>query len=168
MKREELRERLNLSPDVFAGALANGVKEKKLVIAGEHVHIHGRGVVMKDEEAESKKIIEQAFQSAGLRVPSLKEVLESVKVDKLRAQKIVTLLLRDKVLVKVSDELVFHQTALANLRQKIATLKNAKLKIDVAQFKDMTGVSRKYAIPLLEYLDRERVTKRVGDERVIL
>ena len=123
---------------------------------------------MKDEEAESKKMIEQAFASAGLKVPSLREVLAGVKVDKLRAQKIVTLLLRDKVLVKVSEELVFHQSALKELRQKIAALKTTTPKIDVARFKDMTGVSRKYAIPLLEYLDRERVTKRVGDEREIL
>ena len=119
-------------------------------------------------EAESKKIIEKAFASAGLKVPSLKEVLAGLKVDKTRAQKIVTLLLRDKILVKVSDELVFHQSALVDLRRRVAALKTTTPKIDVARFKDMTGVSRKYAIPLLEFLDRERVTQRVGDERVIL
>jgi len=168
MKIEELRERSHLGSDVFATALAYATKEKKLVLAGEHVHLAGRGVVMKDEEAESKRIIEQAFQSAGLKVPSLNEVLASLKVDRPRAQKIVTLLLRDKVLVKLSDELVFHQIPLTSLRQKIASLKDTTPKIDVAQFKNMTGVSRKYAIPLLEYLDRERVTKRVGDARIIL
>jgi selenocysteine-specific elongation factor len=153
---------------VFYGVLGKLAEEKKLEVAGELVHLSGRGVVMKDEEAESKKIIEQAFASAGLKVPSLKEVLASLKVDKIRAQKIVTLLLRDKVLIKISEELVFHQSALMDLRHKIAALKTTAPKIDVARFKDMTGVSRKYAIPLLEYLDRERVTRRVGDERVIL
>ena len=106
--------------------------------------------------------------SAGLKVPSLKEVLASLKVDKVRAQKIVTLLLREKTLVKVSDDLVFHQIALTDLRQKIVALKGTSPKIDVGRFKDLTGVSRKYAIPLLEYLDRERVTRRMGDERIIL
>jgi len=125
-------------------------------------------VVMKDEEAESKKVIEQAFSSAGLKVPALKDVLAGLKVDKARAQKIVTLLLRDKVLVKISDELVFHRRTLDELRRLMTTHKSKSAKIDVAQFKDLTGVSRKYAIPLLEYLDRERVTRRVGDERVIL
>jgi selenocysteine-specific elongation factor len=168
MSKEELRDRVNLGPEVFYSVLGKLAEEKKLEIAGELVHLPGRGVVMKDEEAESKKIIEQAFASAGLKVPSLKEVLASLKVDKIRAQKIVTLLLRDKVLIKISEELVFHQSALMDLRQKIAALKNSAPKIDVARFKDMTGVSRKYAIPLLEYLDRERVTRRVGDERVIL
>ncbi len=168
MSKEELRDQVNLGPEVFYSVLAKLAEEKKLDVAGELVHLPGRGVVMKDEEAESKKIIEQAFASAGLKVPSLKEVLAGLKVDKIRAQKIVTLLLRDKVLIKISEELVFHQSALMDLRHKIAALKNSAPKMDVARFKDMTGVSRKYAIPLLEYLDRERVTRRVGDERVIL
>jgi selenocysteine-specific elongation factor len=168
MSKEELRERTNLGPEVFYSVLEKLAEEKKLEGAGELVHLSGRGVVMKDEEAESRKIIEQAFASAGLKVPSLKEVLAGLKVDKVRAQKIVTLLLRDKILIKISEELVFHQSALINLRRKIAELKNTAPKIDVARFKDMTGVSRKYAIPLLEYLDRERVTRRVGDERAIL
>jgi len=168
MSKEELRDRINLGPAVFFSVLGKLTDDKKLEVAGELVHLAGRGVVMKDEEAESKKIIEQAFASAGLKVPSLKEVLAGLKVDKIRAQKIVTLLLRDKVLIKISEELVFHHTALLDLRHKIAALKTTTSKIDVAGFKDMTGVSRKYAIPLLEYLDRERVTRRVGDERLIL
>ena len=123
---------------------------------------------MKNEEAESRKVIEQAFASAGLKVPALKDVLAGLKIDRARAQKIVTLLLRDKILIKVSEDLVFHQSALAHLRKSMAAEKLRSPRIDVSRFKDLTGVSRKYAIPLLEYLDRERVTRRVGEERVIL
>jgi selenocysteine-specific elongation factor len=94
--------------------------------------------------------------------------MAGLKVDRTRAQKIVTLLLRDKTLIKVSEELVFHRSALDELRRQIAAYRAKSSKIDVAQFKELTGVSRKYAIPLLEYLDRERVTRRIGDERVIL
>jgi selenocysteine-specific elongation factor len=72
------------------------------------------------------------------------------------------------VLIKVSDDLVFHQLALNDLRKNLAAQKASSPKMDVGRFKQLTGVSRKYAIPLLEYLDRERVTKRIGDERVIL
>ena len=168
MSKEELRDRVQQGSEVFYKVLEQLEQENKLEVAGELVHLSGRGVVMKDEESESKKIIEQAFASAGLKVPSLQEVLATLKVDKARAQKIVTLLLRDKVLIKISEELVFHQNALLALRQEIAALKASVPKIDVARFKEMTGVSRKYAIPLLEYLDRERVTRRVGDERLIL
>jgi len=91
-----------------------------------------------------------------------------LKVDKVRAQKIVTLLLRDKVLVKISEDLVFHRDALVDLRKRMAAEKAKSPRLDVARFKDLTSVTRKYAIPLLEYLDREHVTRRVGDERVIL
>jgi selenocysteine-specific elongation factor len=173
ISKEQLRETVGAPPDVLARALELLAKEKKLEAIGDLVHLPGRGVVMKDEEADSKKIIEQAFASAGLQVPALYNVLAGLKLDKARAQKIVTLLLRDKVLVKVSEELVFHQSALAELRKQLAAYKTkatvaGMAKIDVGRFKELTGVSRKYAIPLLEYLDRERVTRRVGDERVIL
>jgi len=168
MGKEALREKFTLSPEVFAVVLDSLWRERKIEVAGDLVRLPGHGVVMKDEEAESKKNIEDAFASAGLKVPALYDVIAGLKVDKARAQKIVTLLLRDKVLVKVSQELVFHRTALEDLRRQIAGLKAKSPKIDVAQFKELTGVSRKYAIPLLEYLDRERVTKRVGDAREIL
>ena len=168
ISKEELREKLDLGPEVFNGVLDALLREKKLEVSGEQVRAAGRGVVMKDEEAESKRQIEQAFAAAGLKVPALKEVLAGLKVDRGRAQKIVTLLLRDKVLVKISEELVFHRNALDELRRMIREYKSTSAKIDVGKFKELTGVSRKYAIPLLEYLDRERVTWRAGDERVIL
>jgi selenocysteine-specific elongation factor len=167
--QDEVQRIFEMAPELLEAALLHLVRGKKLETAGELVRLPGHGVVMKDEEAESKKIIEQAFSSAGLQVPALYNVLAGLKVDKARAQKIVTLLLRDKVLVKISEELVFHQSALEALRKQIATQKSQGVaKIDVGKFKELTGVSRKYAIPLLEYLDRERVTRRVGDERVIL
>jgi len=166
--REALREQVRASAEVFKAVLDLLIREKKIEVAGDLVRLPGHGVVMKDEEAESKKKIEDAFAGAGLKVPALHEVLAGLKVDKARAQKIVTLLLRDKVLVKVSDELVFHRTALEELRRLVAAQKAKSPKMDVATFKELTGVSRKYAIPLLEYLDRERVTRRVGDAREIL
>ena len=166
--KEELRQQMKASAEVFAEALAGLAHEKKIETGADLVRLPGHGVVMKDEEAESKRTIEAAFATAGLKVPALQEVIAGLKVDKLRAQKIVTLLLRDKVLIKISDELVFHRAALEELRRQMSALKLKSTKIDVAKFKELTGVSRKYAIPLLEYLDRERVTRRVGDAREIL
>ncbi len=169
MSKEELRGRFSeVAPEIFASVFDEALEAKKIEVAGELVRLAGRGVVMKDEEAESKKIIEAAFANAGLKVPALKDVLASLKVDMARAQKIVTLLLRDKLLIKISDDLVFHRDALLDLRKRMAAEKTKSPKLDVARFKDLTGVTRKYAIPLLEYLDREHVTRRVGDERVIL
>ena len=166
--KEALRERLGIRGEIVERVLAELARLKKIDISGEQVRTAGRGVVMKDEEVESKQMIEQAFAQAGLRVPALKEVLAGLKIDKGRAQRLVTLLLREKTLVKLGDDLVFHQKALQWLRSSLAEQKSKSQKIDVAKFKDLTGVSRKYAIPLLEYLDREHVTRRVGDERIIL
>ncbi len=166
--KEQLRDHVAASAEVFDTALAMLIRDKKIEVLGDLVRLPGHGVVMKDEEAESKKKIESAFITAGLNVPALHEVLAGLKIDKARAQKIVTLLLRDKVLIKISDELVFHRSALEELRRMIAAYKMKSSSIDVGRFKELTGVSRKYAIPLLEFLDRERVTKRVGDSRQIL
>jgi len=166
--REVLRERVKVSPEIFAPALDLLSREKKIDASGDLVRLRGHGVVMKDEEAESRKQIEAAFAGAGLKVPALQEVIAGLKVDRVRAQKIVTLLLRERSLVKVSDELVFHRSALEELHRLVAAQKARSPKMDVAKFKELTGVSRKYAIPLLEYLDRERVTRRVGDAREIL
>jgi selenocysteine-specific elongation factor len=168
ISREQLREQQQVRVELFSACLDLLTREKKIELAGDTVRLPGRGVVMQDEEAESKKKIEDAFASAGLKVPALHDVLAGLKVDRARAQKIVTLLLRDRVLVKVSDELVFHRTALDQLRGQIVAQKTKSPKMDVARFKELTGISRKYAIPLLEYLDRERVTRRTGDVREIL
>jgi selenocysteine-specific elongation factor len=168
ISKEELREKLDLAPEVFGGILQSLVAEKKLGTSGEQVHAAGRGVQMKDEEAESKQQIERVFASAGVQVPYLKDVLASLKIDRTRAQKIVTLLLRDRVLVKVNEDLVFHRDTLEQLKNDLRAHKVTSTNVDVATFKDLFGITRKYAIPLLEYLDRERVTRRVGDQRVIL
>jgi len=166
--KELLREESGALAEVFSYLLERAVLAGKLAVSGEVVHLPGQGVVLKDEEAASKQVIEAAFAAAGFKVPALGEVLAGLKIDQARAKKLVTLLLRDKILVKVTDDLVFHRNALDALRALVRSRKTEAPTMDVAAFKDMTGVSRKYAIPLLEYMDRERITRRVGNERVIL
>jgi selenocysteine-specific elongation factor len=168
INKGQIRDNMPLQPELFDGVIASLLREKKLDAAGELLRLPGRGVVLRDEESESKAQIEQAFAKAGLTVPLLKDVLASLPVDKPRAQKIVTLLLRDRVLVKLADDLVFHRDALEALRKQVIANKAKTPKLSVPQFKDLFAITRKYAIPLLEYLDRERVTRRVGDERIIL
>lgn len=168
MGKENLREKLGLGIEIFGFLLAHLSAQKKIEVQGELVRLAGRGVTMSADEERARKAIESAFSSAGLKVPALTEVLAALPVDRSRSQKIVTLLLREGLLVKVSEDLVFHRTALESLRNRIIAQKSTAPKMDVAHFKDLTGVSRKYAIPLLEYLDRERVTRRVGDTREIL
>jgi selenocysteine-specific elongation factor len=169
--REDLRASLGrrVREETFRTALEELAAEKKLDLQGELVKRAGSEISLQPEEVKAKGEIEKAFADAGLAVPSVKEVLAKLSVEAKRAEKLLQILLREKNLVRVSLELIFHRDALAHLKDRLATYKKAKgERISVPGFKDLTGISRKYAIPLLEYLDRERVTRRAGDERVIL
>jgi selenocysteine-specific elongation factor len=169
--REDLRTSLGrrVREETFRTALAELAAEKKLDLQGELVKKAGSEIALQPDEALAKEKIAKAFSDAGLAVPSVKEVLATLAVEPKRAEKLLQILLREKSLVRVSPELIFHRDALAHLKGQLATYKKAKgERISVPIFKELTGITRKYAIPLLEYLDRERVTRRAGDERVIL
>lgn len=169
--REELRASLGrrVKPEIFRAALTQLAVEKKLELQGETVKRAGTGITLQADEQVAKDKIEGAFRTAGLAVPSVKEVLSGLAVEAKRAEKLLHILLREKNLMRVSPELIFHHAALAHLKEQLLTYKKSKgERISVPGFKDLTGITRKYAIPLLEYLDRERVTRRMGDERVIL
>ena len=169
--REDLRASLGkrVRSETFRAALDELVAEKKLDAPGQLVKKAGSEIALLPEEAQAKEQIAGAFASAGLAVPTVKEVLAKLTVEARRAEKLFEILLREKSLVRVSPELVFHSQALAQLKQQLSGYKQAKgERITVPIFKELTGITRKYAIPLLEYLDRERVTRRAGDERVIL
>jgi selenocysteine-specific elongation factor len=169
--REDLRASLGkrVRSETFRAALEELVAQKKLDAPGELVKKAGSEIALLPEEAKAKEQIEAAFASASLAVPSVKEVLAKLTVEAKRAEKLLQILLREKNLVRVSPELVFHRAALAQLKEQLSVYKKAKGdRISVPAFKELTGITRKYAIPLLEYLDRERLTRRVGEERVIL
>jgi selenocysteine-specific elongation factor len=169
--REELRSNLarRLRPEIFRAALEELAARKKIELHGELVKRTGSQISLLPDELKAKDQIEAAFASAGLAVPPVKDVLARLSVEARRSEKLLQLLLREKALHRVTPELIFHRDALAELRAKLAAFKRAKGgRISVPAFKDLTGITRKYAIPLLEYLDRERLTRRQGDERVIL
>jgi selenocysteine-specific elongation factor len=171
ISREDLRSSLGrrVRPETFRAALDDLLAQKKLEAQGEIVKRAGSTINLDPEETRAKEQIEKAFAAAGLAVPGVKEVLSKLPVEAKRAEKILQILLRDKSLIRVTPELIFHRDALAQLRDRLSVFKKTKgERISVPVFKELTGVTRKYAIPLLEYLDRERVTRRAGDERVIL
>jgi selenocysteine-specific elongation factor len=167
--KEDLRGLAGAKPEVFRAALAKLTTARAITFAGDLVQSAGREIALLPEEARAKELIAAEFDRAGLAVPRFEEVLGKLPVEKQRAQKILQILLREKTLVKIAADLVFHQSAVARLREMVANYKKTKgTQLPIAAFKDLTGVTRKYAIPLLEFLDRERVTRRVGDDRVIL
>ncbi len=168
--KQDLRGRAgNARQDVFDAALGDLVAQMAVTISGDLVQRAGREIALSPEEARAKELIEKEFQRAGLTVPSVPAVLGKLPVETARAQKILQMLLREKVLIKMADDLVFHGTAITGLRDMLAKYrKEHGERLTIIAFKDLAGISRKYAIPLLEYLDRQGVTRRAGDERVIL
>jgi selenocysteine-specific elongation factor len=175
--REELRGRLGTraqgqmtlpSPALFSGVLQALETQGKMEARGETVRLAGREIRMTPEEQAAREQITGAFEKAGLTVPSAKAVLEGLPIDRARAAKILQNLLKEHVLIKVAEDLIFHGSALEKLRETLNQRKADNNRLNVTVFKELTGLSRKYAIPLLEYLDRERVTRREGDERIIL
>jgi selenocysteine-specific elongation factor len=121
---------------------------------------------LKADEDEAKTKIEDLFREAGLAVPAVNEVLRGSGIDANRARTILQTLLRQKTLIRVSMDLIFHAEAIEQLKSVLSAKRGQRF--GVPEFKDWTGISRKYAIPLLEFMDRERVTRREGDQRLVL
>jgi len=170
LSKEALRSRVLSSahPQIADTVLRQLVEQGQIVVSGETVRLAAHKIVLKEEEEQSKRQIARAFEQAGLTVPAVKEVLGKLSIERQRAEKILQILLQEGVLVRVSEDLVFHAEAIRKLRRVLAQYKVQSNRITVGAFKDLTQVSRKYAIPLLEYLDREHVTRRAGDERILL
>jgi selenocysteine-specific elongation factor len=168
--KQELRARAGLARvEIFEAALNDLVAAGALVVTGDLVGQAGREIALSAEESRAKELIEREFEGAGLTVPGFASVLAKLPVDAPRAQKILQILLREKVLVKISGDLVFHRNTLQRLREMLAKYRKERgARLPITVFKELTGITRKYAIPLLEHLDREQVTRRAGDERVIL
>jgi selenocysteine-specific elongation factor len=165
MGKEDLRSRvLPGAPAFLLDALL--AADARLVAEGDTVRAREHSVALRQDEEQAREAIERAFEKAGLATPALSEVLAGSGVEPARARSLLAILLREKRLVRVGDDLVFHRSAIEGLHAMLAGRKPCSF--SVGEFKDWTGISRKYAIPLLELLDRERITRREGDRRVIL
>jgi selenocysteine-specific elongation factor len=168
--REEVRERLfaHANDALFERVLTDLASAGKLVVR-DRLALTSHRVELSPDEARARQQLEQAFREAGLRPPDQALLAGQLGLPGDLVDKMTRLLLRQKVLVRV-EALLFHEEALRRLKQDVAALRtaSASARIDVAGFKERYGVTRKYAIPLLEYLDRERVTRRSGDARTII
>jgi selenocysteine-specific elongation factor len=165
LSKEELRSRhLGDAPSFLLDALL--ARAKDLVTEGDVVRLSSHRLALKQDEEVAVARIEALFLDGGLAVPATSEVLAKSGVEAARARSLLQILLRNRKLVRVGEDLVYHASAIAGLRALLAPRKGTRFA--VPDFKEWTGVSRKYAIPLLEFLDREHVTRREGDSRVIL
>ncbi len=163
--REEVRNReLDDAPQFLLDALVQA--SKTVVSDGEVLRLSSHRLHLEQDEAQALAKIEGAFEAAGLAVPAIAEVLARSGVEAGRARNLLQILFRQRKLFRISDDLIYHHSAVASLKDLLAKHKGERFSVSV--FKEWTGVSRKYAIPLLEFLDRERATRRDGDDRVVL
>ena len=172
LPREEAREKIFRRADaaVFDRVL-DDLKARKALVGTDRLALATHRVTVAGADDRVRTAIVEAYRAGGLKPPDAAAVEAAAKAPKAIVDKLTTLLLREKVLVRL-DTIVFHAEPLQQLKADVAGLKAAapggRATVDVAAFKERYGVSRKFAIPLLEYLDRERVTRRTGDVRLVL
>jgi selenocysteine-specific elongation factor len=174
LPREVLRERCfsHSPPELFRSVIAALENEGVLLAEKDIVRRREHTRALSDDDTRLRDSLEKVYQDAGLAAPSLSEAFERTGAGPTspHGRKVLQLLIDSGVLVKVYGEMYFHRASLEELTRKLEkyAATQAERAIDVAAFKDLAGISRKYAIPLLEYLDRERVTRREGDRRIVL
>jgi len=176
MLRETLREKLftHSAPELFNGVIARLEAQTKVVSEKDIVRSSKHSVGLSEQEAELSKRIEQLYLAAGVEAPTIDEAMTKANVaapQRAQARKILQLLIDDRTLVRIQGEMFMHAKVVQDLKVKLhnyAIQHEPDRLIDVPAFKDLAGVSRKYAIPLLEFFDREQVTRRAGDKRLIL
>jgi selenocysteine-specific elongation factor len=170
ISREEVRERIfgALAPDIFRAVISHLAESGEIIAERDALCMATHKPALTGADADTKKALEAAFKAAGLQAGTLDDIAATTKVNINLVKKFYNLLVAERRIVRVG-EFVFHVDALEELKARVRAHKSVSPKIDVAVFKEITGgLTRKYAIPLLEFLDRERITRRIGNEREIL
>jgi selenocysteine-specific elongation factor len=170
MPREELKARVarDVPPAVFRAGLEHLVTSRRVALDQEVVQLFDRAVTLADDERRIRDLLVERYGSLGLQAPGIDEVIAGLDLDRRKARPIVQLLLKERSLVKIAAEVAVDARALDALVDGVRALKARTPTLGVKEFKELTGLSRKFAVPLLEYLDTQRVTRRRGDEREIL
>ena len=176
LARETLRERrfAHAAPEVFRAVIARLETEGKLATEKDVVRSSAHGLELSPADAHLSATIAQFYERAALEAPTLDQVFTSAglsSAQRAHSRNVLQLLIDNGTLVRVQGEMFFHSRAIEKLKglmRQYALDHEPERLIDVATFKDLAGVSRKYAIPLLEYLDSQRFTRRAGDKRIIL
>lgn len=171
LPREEARERLfaRANPAVFERVLSD-LRDRGALIVRDRLALSTHQAGLSSEEHRAQWILTQRYREARLTPPDVATIVGEASASASVIAQMLELMIRQKALVRIGG-LVFHPDVLMELKKDVQQLKSAadgRVTVDVATFKQRFGVSRKFAIPLLEWLDRERVTRRVGDVRIVL
>jgi selenocysteine-specific elongation factor len=169
ISKEELKVSLegDISAKLFNMALVSLNKKATITSDKDNVRLAKHQVELAGDLDSLRKDISKIYKEAGLTPPSFNDVLTNFKDQKTKAQSIINLMLKDGVLIKINEDLCFWSEALNKLRNDYKAMLIKDGKATPTTFKDLTGLSRKYIIPLMEYFDMNKLTVRVGDHRVL-
>jgi selenocysteine-specific elongation factor len=146
--------------------LADLAKERIAVVQGDALDIPGRSKTLGGTEGELVRAIEAKYAEAGLQTPATSELIRAIPQKPKVIEGVISFLVKQGTLIRLADGVYLHRETIDAARAKLAEKKGQHL--DVSQFKDLFGISRKVAIPLLEFFDQDGVTKRIGDSRLVL
>ncbi|MCL5046102.1 MAG: selenocysteine-specific translation elongation factor [Actinobacteria bacterium] len=170
VSREELRRRVLPQSDskIFNAILERLSGEGFLAVERDKVALSGREVRFTPDQARARDELERRFKGGGFSPPSLVEAAAGLKVSGTTPEEILQYLIDAEAVVKISEDLGFHRAALEEARRRTTEFLTAHGKMTMADFRDLLGTTRKYAVPLLEYFDAVKLTRRVGDERILM
>jgi selenocysteine-specific elongation factor len=170
ISKEELRKRFydDLPLEVFRYCLDGLAEKRKLAFMEDAVSLHGREVQLTATGQQLRERIEAYYQKAGYQAPSFSDLQNSVEGDPEEIRRIFFWMIKEKILVKLADDLIYPRTTLEAIKEQIKAKFTPGTKFGVAEFKEIFDITRKHAIPLLEYLDREKFTRRIGNDRILL
>jgi selenocysteine-specific elongation factor len=170
MPREDLRARVfgDAPVPVFERVLADLAAGARVRLSPDAVAAARHEVRLSDGEEEARRMLVEAAGAAGLAGVEIAAVAERSRRDPKILERIVRVLVTERVLGRVGTDLFVLRERLEGLKREVRERWPSGSKIEVGAFKDLTGLSRKYVIPLLEYLDREKVTRRAGNDRIVL
>jgi selenocysteine-specific elongation factor len=167
MPKEELKTKfpLTLAPKLFNLTLNLMIRADQIVQEENTVRLAVHTISLGADQADVKNKILSTYLDSGLQPPYFKELSKTLNIDPARAKEVLMHLLEEGQLVKTKQDLYFHRRAIDDLKVRLVAFLEDKGEITTPQFKEMTGVSRKYVIPLAEFFDSKNVTLRVGDVR---
>lgn len=167
--KEELKTRLprRSDPRFFTPLLASLEKEGKIVVDRDLVKLPGRKGTVTVDQADFQVRVEKALQRGGYEPPTIKEMCDSLHcVEKMLLEHL-NILAREGRAVKVKSDIFYAPEPVADIREKLMAYLRDKGEIMPPEFRELTGLSRKFMIPLLEFFDQEKMTIRVGDKRIL-
>ncbi len=167
MPKEELLAQLTKPVDVkmYNFTLRELTDSGLIVQDMEWVSVASHRTDLSDEEQAVRQRIEKTFKDSGLQPPFLKEAVSGISGSPRLLQDVLQWMVSRGILIKVKEEIYFHADALAGLQLRLIAFLKEHGEISTSDFKEMTQVSRKYTIPLLEYFDSQKITIRIGDAR---